>query len=128
MGDYMSKEEFKNYVRNNRFIKESVDRGETTWQKAYEAYDLYGESAPELVALKKEETKEQAPTMDTNTTMNSANNSINPILLSLASLDWNQVSHTVDNLSRMVGMAKDVMGKGETKDTKAQQVFRRYND
>ena len=126
MGDYMSKEEFKNYVRNNRYVKESVDRGETTWQKAYEAYDLYGESAPELVALKKEDTVE--PTIDTNTTMNQGTNSINPMLLSLAALDWNQVSHAVDNLSRMVGMAKDVMGKGEAKETKAQQVFRRYND
>lgn len=122
----MSKEDFKNYVRNNRFVKESVDQGVITWQSAYEAYDLYGESAPELVALKKEDIPVE--TVQPNPSMNTGMNSINPMLLSLASLDWNQVSHTVDNLSRMVGMAKEVIGKGETKDTKAQQVFRRYND
>lgn len=122
----MSKEDFKNYVRNNRFVKESVDQGVITWQAAYEAYDLYGESAPELVALKKEEIPLES--VQSNPTMNTGINSINPMLLSLASLDWNQVSHTVENLSRMVGMAKEVVGKGETKEGKSQQTFRRYND
>ena len=126
MGDLMSKEDFKNYVRNNRFVKESVDQGVITWQAAYEAYDLYGESAPELIALKKEEIPQEPGQQ--NPTMNMGINSINPMLLSLASLDWNQVSHTVDNLTRMVGMAKEVIGKSDVKETKSQQTFRRYND
>lgn len=123
MGDTMSKEDFKNYVRNNHFIKESVDKGEITWQKAYEAFDLYGEQAQELIQLNKEIVPPEAALGSV--PLASPPNSF---LMSLASLDWNQISHAVDNLSRMVAMAKDVAGKDESKNEKGQQVFKRYND
>lgn len=123
MGDTMSKEEFKNYVRNHHFVKEGVDKGEITWQRAYEAFDLYGEQAPELIQLNKELIPpEVAPTPT------SFPSQPNTFLMSLASLDWNQISHAVDNLSRMVSMAKEVAGKDESKSEKGQQVFKRYND
>lgn len=123
----MSKEEFKNYVRNNPYIKQGVDEGKITWQKAYESFDLYGSEAEELRSLQPstETVPEIVPTAPTNT---SSLSGINPLLLSLTTLDWGAISHTVDNLSRMVSMAKDVVGKGDVKSEKANQVFRRYND
>ncbi len=39
----MSKLEFKEFVRKNPNLITYVDKGETSWQKLYELYDLYGE-------------------------------------------------------------------------------------
>lgn len=39
----MSKENFKNFVKNNPNLVNYVKNNEMTWQKFYELYDLYGE-------------------------------------------------------------------------------------
>ena len=39
----MSKENFKNFVRRNPNLINYVNNNETSWQKLYEIYDLYGE-------------------------------------------------------------------------------------
>ena len=40
----MSKEDFKNFVRRNPNLINRVNNNETSWQKLYEIYDLYGEN------------------------------------------------------------------------------------
>ncbi len=40
----MSKEDFKNFVKNRPELADYVDKNEMTWQKFYELYDLYGEN------------------------------------------------------------------------------------
>ena len=40
----MSKVEFKQFVKNNPSLISFVEKGETSWQKLYELYDLYGET------------------------------------------------------------------------------------
>ncbi len=39
----MSKEQFKEFVKNKPELAEYVENNEMTWQKFYELYDLYGE-------------------------------------------------------------------------------------
>lgn len=41
----MSKEDFKTFVRNNPSLSRSVINNETSWQKLYEMYNLYGEDS-----------------------------------------------------------------------------------
>ena len=41
----MSKIEFKEFVKRNTNLIDHVEKGETTWQKLYELYDLYGENS-----------------------------------------------------------------------------------
>lgn len=41
----MSKIDFKNFVKKNTNLIKFVESGETTWQKLYELYDLYGETS-----------------------------------------------------------------------------------
>ena len=38
----MSKVEFKEFVRKNPQLISFVEKEETSWQKLYELYDLYG--------------------------------------------------------------------------------------
>ena len=40
----MSKESFKNFVRQNPELADYVIENKVTWQNLYEIYDLYGES------------------------------------------------------------------------------------
>jgi hypothetical protein len=39
----MTKEDFKNFVRNKPELASYVTNGDRTWQKFYELYDIYGE-------------------------------------------------------------------------------------
>lgn len=41
----MSKETFKTFARNHPELANTVMKGETTWQKLYELYDIYGEDS-----------------------------------------------------------------------------------
>ena len=45
IGGFMSKIEFKEFVKKNTSLINYVEKGETTWQKLYELYDLYGENS-----------------------------------------------------------------------------------
>ena len=38
------KEEFKTFIKDKEFLIDKVNNGETTWQKLYEIYDLYGDN------------------------------------------------------------------------------------
>lgn len=40
----MSKDNFKNFVRNNPNLAKHVNNNEISWQKLYEMYNLYGEN------------------------------------------------------------------------------------
>ena len=41
-GDVMANiNEFKEFVKTKPFLLEKVRKGDTTWQKLYESYDLY---------------------------------------------------------------------------------------
>ena len=40
----MSKDSFKNFVRNNPNLAKHVNNNEISWQKLYEMYNLYGEN------------------------------------------------------------------------------------
>ena len=37
------KEEFKRFIKDKEFLIDKVNKGETSWQKLYEIYDIYGE-------------------------------------------------------------------------------------
>ena len=41
----MSKENFKNFVRNNPNLAKHVNNDEISWQKLYEMYNLYGDNS-----------------------------------------------------------------------------------
>ena len=38
----MSKSEFKEFVKKNTYLIDYVEKNNTSWQKLYELYDLYG--------------------------------------------------------------------------------------
>lgn len=40
----MSKEQFKEFIKDKPYLVDYIDDGSMTWQKFYELYDMYGEN------------------------------------------------------------------------------------
>ena len=55
----MGKENFKSFVKKNPKLVKYVKNGESSWQKFYEIYDLYGESDEAWREYKSEERKSE---------------------------------------------------------------------
>ena len=55
-GDFMSKIEFKEFVKKNPSLLKFVREEKMTWQKFYEIYDLYGEDEYLLNTMEKDST------------------------------------------------------------------------
>lgn len=51
----MSKDSFKEFVRNNDYLVDYVNNNNTSWQKIYEVYDLYGDNKEVWKKYQKEE-------------------------------------------------------------------------
>lgn len=123
-------EEFKDFVRQNLYLKTAVDKRMITWQKAYEIYDLFGPDAKDFQDLKAAlETPPQiSAASDTQQASPNAVNTTTDLLGLLASLDYNKIGTTIDQLQRILSVVKDLARPEETPPTKGKRVFKRFND
>ena len=109
----MNKEDFKDFVRLHPFVSKAVNENRITWQKAYEHYDIFGEDNWEFLEEKKETPKEIArPTIT---------------LPNLSDIDLGQVSKVLEQLTSVLGLAKELVGKNPTKATE-NVLFERFKD
>ena len=120
-------EEFKDFVRQNPYLKTAVDLRKITWQKAYETYDLFGENASDFELIReslqpKIEEAQVAPAAIPTTT------NAYDIMSILSAVDFNKVSSTIDQLKKIVGVVKDLAVTEEPKENKSRRIFRRFND
>ena len=100
------KEEFKKFIRDKEFLIDKVNNGETTWQKLYEIYDLYGENAKVFKQEIKEDSKD-----------NKANN----ILKAFEGIDVNKINDNLEGLRKILAVVGEFTRKDDTK------VKRSYN-
>lgn len=123
-------EQFKDFVRQNMYLKTAVDRRMITWQKAYELYDLFGESASDFEDIRIKVETQQATTTTTSTTTSTASSSSTyDILNILSTIDYNKVGNTIDQLQRILGVVKDFTKQEDNPDpAKSRRVFKRFND
>ena len=104
------KEEFKSFIRNKEFLIDKVNKGETTWQKLYEIYDLYGESASVFNEEKKEEVK------DTKTTN---------LLKAFEDIDVNKINENLEGVRKILAVLGEFTRKD---DTKSKRTYSRPNN
>lgn len=124
-------EEFKDFVRQNSFVKAAVDANRITWQKAYETYDLFGASAEDWTSLKAAmEPKIEVidPPQQQAAAAPALSNNYYDVVGLLSSIDYNKVSNTIDQLQKMVGVVRDLTSSEEPKEGKARKIFKRFND
>ena len=94
----MSKLEFKEFVKRNRKLISLVEKGETTWQKLYELYDLYGE---------KDEIWNKY--LSNNSESNNLNYNIKDIINLIKKIDLNTVQKGLSSLDKAIDAFKDII-------------------
>lgn len=97
----MSKETFKEFARNHPELATSVMKGDTSWQKLYELYDIYGETGDVWNNyLTRSSVVEQASTFQPSTFRDFFN--------TFKNIDLDSVQKGVTNLQKTVGLLQDI--------------------
>ena len=111
-----TKEDFKQFVKNNPQFATYIKDGSMTWQKFYELYDMYGEDS-NIWNDFKEDTKKSSLT-------------ISDILNMAKNIDINKLQDGVNSLSKAFGLFSELFISKDTQDTpyKPRAIYRRFDD
>ena len=93
----MSKIDFKEFVRKNTKLIQAVENKETTWQKLYELYDLYGETSDVWDKYLK-----------TSTTV-SNNSNFKDLVNMIKGVDLNTVQNCLNSLDKAIDAFKGII-------------------
>ena len=93
------KEEFKTFIKDKEFLIDKVNSGETTWQKLYEIYDLYGESA----SIFQKDGKD------------SKENKTNNLLKAFEDIDVNKINENLEGVRKILAVLGEFTKKDDTK-------------
>lgn len=100
----MSKETFKIFARSHPELATTVMKGETSWQKLYELYDIYGENNSiwdnYLSPIIRNETTITETAFQPNTFKDFFN--------TFKNIDLDSVQKGVTNLQKTVGLLQDI--------------------
>ncbi len=125
----MSKVEFKEFVRKNPHLIDVVSKNETSWQKLYELYDLYGEENEVWNKYKK-----------TNATSNQNNNQANlnnsfstfkDLFNFVKGIDLNSVQKGLNSLDKAIEAFKELTptaAKGAAEAYEPRPTYRYFED
>lgn len=93
----MSKETFKNFVRNHPELGNSVMENKTSWQKLYELYEFYGENSNvwDKYFYKEKITNQKETTFS-------------DLINILKRVDLDSVQRGVNNLQKTIGLLQDI--------------------
>lgn len=95
------KEEFKSFISKNPDFVESVRNGETTWQRMYELYDLYGENSKIWDNYRNvEETTEELKEEKKST--------VKDIFNSLKNINVDALQENISSLQKAVSFLEDI--------------------
>lgn len=95
----LSKEEFKNFAKNNPRLIKYIKNKEMTWQSFYEIYDMYGESEEAWKPYLSEE-KVKTSNMD--------------FMNYIKNIDLDAVQESINSIQRVLGVVGDLTAKGTT--------------
>ena len=88
----MSKENFKNFVRNNPNLVKYVKENKTTWQQLFETYELYGED----INIWKQYTNETKLT-----------NSFNEIINTIKNIDLEKLQNGIESIQSTISLIQN---------------------
>lgn len=110
----MGKEEFKEFVKKNPKLINYVNKGEMTWQKFYEMYDIYGEDQNTW--------KEY---LGVATTVG-----FSDLFSMLKNINLDSVQNGVNSIQRVLGVFSDIGTKNTEKkeEYKPRPVYKHFED
>ena len=110
----MSKEAFKGFVKKHPELATYVNRGEMSWQKFYEMYDMYGsnnEIWQEYLNAPK---------------INNTNNM--DIMSFIKNVDLDSIQNGVSSLQRVLSLIGDMSSKQENTEYKPRPIYKHFED
>lgn len=114
---------FKAFVKKNPSLVTHVQKGNTTWQKFYELYDLYGEDTNIWnTYLKKEETPKK-----NNTTKSSLSN----IMEMAKNIDSDKLQEGITSIQKAITLFGDILLKdNKTPDNNytPRPIYKKFDD
>ncbi len=107
---------FKSFVKENPSLLKYVQKGEMTWQKFYEMYDMYGESND---VWNKYLNKEA-------TTATSSFDFVNWV----KNIDMNALQENINSVKRVIGVIQDLGLKNDStkSDYKPRPLYKHFED
>ena len=102
----MSKIEFKEFVKRNNNLISVVEKGETTWQKLYELYDLYGENNS---IWDKYLSNNVNNSSNNNINFSNISSSVKEIMNFFKGIDLNTVQKGLNGLDKAIEAFKDIL-------------------
>ena len=104
LGGYMSKDSFKEFVKRNNNLINIVEKGETSWQKLYELYDLYGENS----SIWDKYLNNKTINNNINNITNLSNN-FKEIINFVKGIDLNSIQKGLNGLDKAIDAFKDIL-------------------
>lgn len=116
VGDYMSKESFKDFARRNPDLASSVISGKTSWQQLFELYEIYGENNSIWNNyLKKESTSD---------TIYNSVNTMKDFINTFKNTDIDSLQKGINNIQKTIGLLQD-LGIGSYNPT---PIYKRFDN
>ncbi len=97
------KESFKNFARNHPELINSIKTGDTSWQKLYEIYDIYGED-------------DRAWNNYFNKNTNTSSN-FSDITNIVKNIDMDSVQKHINTAQKALGLVQELTGKSTVGET-----------
>ncbi len=117
-------EEFKSFVKQNPILINYVQKGEMTWQKFYEIYDLYGEDENIWHSYKESPTPQKSISNNSKLTLND--------LIGMAkNIDVDKVQDGITSLQKAISLFGDLFIKdNKTKENnyEPRPIYRKFDD
>lgn len=104
----MSKENFKDFARLHPELANFVNRNETSWQKLYELYDIYGENSSvwSSYLIKQGTIEGEKPLKEATVT---------DVINTIKNVDLKTVQKGISSIQKTIGLLQDMgIGKAET--------------
>ena len=107
--------DFKEFVKNNPNLLNYVKKGEMSWQKFYEMYDLYGEDNEIWDSYKKIEKKEKVTNMG-------------DALGFLKTIDLDGLQEGISSIQRVIGVLGDLNKPQDKPVYKPRPLYKHFDD
>ncbi len=127
------KEEFKEFVKKHPRLLKPVQNGETTWQKLYEIYDLYGEEGEAWNDYLKPKNEDRALNTEKAAVGAATGFGLAELVNVFKNLDLDSLQNGIGNIQRVLGVIQDFGRKENTTDTKKTQykprpIYKHFED
>ncbi len=112
------KESFKEFVKSNPQLIKYVNKGEMTWQKFYDMYDIYGKDNNVWDSYLKKDIVATAGVIG-----------VADIFNFLKNINLDKVEESINSIQRVLGVLEDLGNKKEVKtDYKARPLYKHFED